>query len=196
VRLTGITDDQLLGRKLDDQAVTTLATPANLIIAHNAAFDRCFLEASRHAGSLVVAVAHRQSTEGSQPSQREDVYCEISTSRGGQQWCATMVRDDRYKIVVHHGFELGELYDLTADPNETCNRWLDPTYASIRTELLLHTCDRIAETADPLPPRRALVRPAPAVRLIAPMQRKFNVILAWSVDRLGRSLQVMAAFLS
>ena len=44
VRLTGITDDQLLGQKLDEQAVTTLATPANLIIAHNAAFDRCFLE--------------------------------------------------------------------------------------------------------------------------------------------------------
>jgi DNA polymerase-3 subunit epsilon len=44
VRLTGITDDQLLGHKLDDLAVTTLATPANLIIAHNAAFDRCFLE--------------------------------------------------------------------------------------------------------------------------------------------------------
>ena len=44
VRLTGITDDQLLGRKLDDRTVTTLATAANLIIAHNAVFDRCFLE--------------------------------------------------------------------------------------------------------------------------------------------------------
>jgi DNA polymerase-3 subunit epsilon len=44
VRLTGITDDQLRGQKLDEQAVTMLAAPANLIIAHNAAFDRCFLE--------------------------------------------------------------------------------------------------------------------------------------------------------
>jgi DNA polymerase-3 subunit epsilon len=44
VRLTGITDDQLLGAKLDDQAVNALAAPANLIIAHNAVFDRCFLE--------------------------------------------------------------------------------------------------------------------------------------------------------
>ena len=44
IRLTGITDDQLRGQKLDDQIVTSLATPANLIIAHNAAFDRCFLE--------------------------------------------------------------------------------------------------------------------------------------------------------
>jgi len=44
VRLTGITDDQLFGQQLDDDVVTTLATPANLIIAHHAAFDRCFLE--------------------------------------------------------------------------------------------------------------------------------------------------------
>jgi hypothetical protein len=44
VRLTGITNDQLLGHKLDDHAVTALAAPANLIIAHNAVFDRCFLE--------------------------------------------------------------------------------------------------------------------------------------------------------
>ena len=44
LRLTGITDEQLRGQKLDDHAVTTLAAPANLIIAHNAAFDRCFLE--------------------------------------------------------------------------------------------------------------------------------------------------------
>ena len=44
VRLTGITDDQLRGQKLDDQIVTAMATPANLVIAHNAAFDRCFLE--------------------------------------------------------------------------------------------------------------------------------------------------------
>jgi DNA polymerase-3 subunit epsilon len=44
VRLTGITDDQLRGQRLDDQAVTMLAEVANLIIAHNATFDRRFLE--------------------------------------------------------------------------------------------------------------------------------------------------------
>jgi DNA polymerase-3 subunit epsilon len=44
VGLTGITDDQLRGQKLDDQIVSALATPANLVIAHNARFDRRFLE--------------------------------------------------------------------------------------------------------------------------------------------------------
>jgi DNA polymerase-3 subunit epsilon len=44
VRLTGITDDQLLGQRLDDQAVGMWAEAANLIIAHHADFDRRFLE--------------------------------------------------------------------------------------------------------------------------------------------------------
>jgi DNA polymerase-3 subunit epsilon len=44
VRLTGITDDQLVGQRLDDQAVGMWAEAANLIIAHHADFDRRFLE--------------------------------------------------------------------------------------------------------------------------------------------------------
>jgi DNA polymerase-3 subunit epsilon len=44
VQITGITDDQLRGQRLDDDAVNAIAEPACLVIAHNAAFDRCFLE--------------------------------------------------------------------------------------------------------------------------------------------------------
>jgi DNA polymerase-3 subunit epsilon len=44
VRLTGITDDQLRGQRLDDDAIEAIAEPACLVIAHNAAFDRSFLE--------------------------------------------------------------------------------------------------------------------------------------------------------
>lgn len=44
VRLTGITDDQVRGHRLDDRVVDALVAPANLVIAHNAAFDRRFLE--------------------------------------------------------------------------------------------------------------------------------------------------------
>ena len=43
-RLTGITDDDVRGRKLDDEAVVALVTEASLVIAHNAGFDRRFLE--------------------------------------------------------------------------------------------------------------------------------------------------------
>lgn len=44
IQITGITDDQLRGQRLDDNAVKAMAEPASLVIAHNAAFDRSFLE--------------------------------------------------------------------------------------------------------------------------------------------------------
>jgi DNA polymerase III subunit epsilon len=43
-RLTGITDDDVRGQTLDDEAVAASAADASLVIAHNAAFDRRFAE--------------------------------------------------------------------------------------------------------------------------------------------------------
>jgi DNA polymerase III subunit epsilon len=43
-RLTGITDDDVRGQRLDDETVADLAEEAALVIAHNAAFDRRFVE--------------------------------------------------------------------------------------------------------------------------------------------------------
>jgi len=43
-KITGITDDQLRGQRLDEDAVNALAERTCLVIAHNASFDRCFLE--------------------------------------------------------------------------------------------------------------------------------------------------------
>lgn len=43
--ITGISDEMLAGRKLDDEKVHELAARASLVIAHNAAFDRKFVEA-------------------------------------------------------------------------------------------------------------------------------------------------------
>lgn len=44
VKLTGITNEMVRGRRIDDDAVQELVERADLIIAHNAAFDRPFLE--------------------------------------------------------------------------------------------------------------------------------------------------------
>jgi DNA polymerase III subunit epsilon len=44
-RLTGITDEMVLGQAIDMQAVQDLIAPADLVIAHNAGFDRPFCEA-------------------------------------------------------------------------------------------------------------------------------------------------------
>lgn len=44
-RLTGITDADVAGQRLDEAAIAALLQPAVLVIAHNAGFDRPFLDA-------------------------------------------------------------------------------------------------------------------------------------------------------
>lgn len=44
VRLTGITDADLIGQDIDEDAAARLLASADLVIAHNAAFDRKFVE--------------------------------------------------------------------------------------------------------------------------------------------------------
>lgn len=43
-RLTGLTDSGLAGHRIDEETATRLLQPCHLIIAHNAAFDRRFVE--------------------------------------------------------------------------------------------------------------------------------------------------------
>lgn len=42
--ITGITNEMVAGCRIDEKAVTEIAGPADLVIAHNAIFDRQFLE--------------------------------------------------------------------------------------------------------------------------------------------------------
>jgi len=44
--------------------------------------------------------------------------------------------DQRYKITVYRDHEYGELFDLQEDPGEIRNRWSDPEYAGVKSELL------------------------------------------------------------
>ena len=44
VALTGLTDDMLAGQRFNDDAVLSILSSADLIIAHNAAFDRPFFD--------------------------------------------------------------------------------------------------------------------------------------------------------
>lgn len=44
-QVTGITDDDVRGQRLDDERVAALLEGVDVVIAHNAAFDRPFLEA-------------------------------------------------------------------------------------------------------------------------------------------------------
>jgi arylsulfatase A-like enzyme len=66
---------------------------------------------------------------------------------------ATMWRDRRHKINVFHGEELGELYDLEADPGEHANLWDEPRAAALKAGLLKKCLDASVFTMDPDPPR-------------------------------------------
>tara|TARA_R100000027_G_scaffold61554_5_gene53036 strand:- start:53018 stop:54496 length:1479 start_codon:yes stop_codon:yes gene_type:complete len=48
----------------------------------------------------------------------------------------TMMREERYKIVLYTGAEYGELYDLDSDPYELDNRWDDPALHGEKCRLL------------------------------------------------------------
>jgi arylsulfatase A-like enzyme len=47
-----------------------------------------------------------------------------------------MIRTREHKLVLYNGSTEGELYDLSADPQEFTNRWSDPAYAAVRRRLI------------------------------------------------------------
>ena len=53
----------------------------------------------------------------------------------------TMYRDRRHKLVVYHGHEIGELFDLESDPWEFENLWDDAGSAEIKSRLLKASFD-------------------------------------------------------
>lgn len=61
---------------------------------------------------------------------------------------ATMIRDERYKLVVYHGHGLGELFDLEADPDEFDNLWDDPALIETKLALMQRSFDALALATD------------------------------------------------
>ena len=61
---------------------------------------------------------------------------------------ATMIRDDRYKLIVYHGLGIGELFDLREDPDEFTNLWDDPAKMSIKLGLMQQSFDALAFAVD------------------------------------------------
>jgi arylsulfatase len=66
---------------------------------------------------------------------------------------ATMYRDARYKLIVYHGHELGEMYDLKEDPHEFNNLWDDAAHAGTKLALMLRSFDESMLAMDPGPQR-------------------------------------------
>ena len=66
---------------------------------------------------------------------------------------ATMLRDERFKLVIYHGHQLGELYDLLEDPSEFHNLFDDPRGQQPRKRLTEAMLDQLALTTDIGQPR-------------------------------------------
>ncbi|MEC7775562.1 MAG: sulfatase/phosphatase domain-containing protein, partial [Planctomycetota bacterium] len=84
---------------------------------------------------------------------RDSVYSEYYNAWTHQRSYGTMLRTEKEKIVVYHGDEIGELYDLEEDPDEFTNLWDDPGHKEKKLELLKRAFDRSVLTMDPTPPR-------------------------------------------
>ena len=87
-------------------------------------------------------------------SHREQVFCEYYNAWTHSRSYGTMLRTRTEKIVVYHGTEPGELYDLSADPDEFHNLWDEPAAQSMKCRLLKDCFDASVFTLDPLPERR------------------------------------------
>jgi arylsulfatase len=61
---------------------------------------------------------------------------------------STMLRTRQYKLIVHHGHEVGELFDMQNDPGEFTNLWDAPQYADLRFNLLKGSFDALAHAVD------------------------------------------------
>lgn len=85
---------------------------------------------------------------------RDYVYCEYYNAWTHHRSYGTMMRTRDSKIAVYHGADEGELYDLSADPDEFDNLWDQPQHADLRHRLLKQAFEASVFTMDPMPPRR------------------------------------------
>jgi len=58
---------------------------------------------------------------------------------------ATMIRDERYKLVLYHGHDGGQLFDMLKDSLELENLWSDEEYHDVRLRLTQRMSDWLAE---------------------------------------------------
>lgn len=98
---------------------------------------------------------------GEETTHRNDVYAEYhnvmnchTKSEAGRPY-ASMLRTRQHKVVVYHGWDGGELYDLEADPGEFENLWHSPAHHGLRDRMVKACFDRVVFTLDPWPPRVA-----------------------------------------
>jgi arylsulfatase A-like enzyme len=84
---------------------------------------------------------------------RDFVRCVYYRALNGPESYGTMIRTREHKLVNYHGHKIGELFDMTKDPQEFENQWANPAYAAVRFDLMKRSFDALALAVDTGPPR-------------------------------------------
>ena len=92
--------------------------------------------------------------EADSSSVRDFVFSEYYNAWTHKDAYGTMLRTETEKIVVYHGTEQGELYDLAVDPDEFHNLWDEPEEQARKLRLMKACFDASVLAMDPHPPRR------------------------------------------
>jgi arylsulfatase A-like enzyme len=85
---------------------------------------------------------------------RDAVRCEYydAVDLPDRSW-GTMYRDRRWKLIVYHDHDLGELYDMENDPHEFDSLWDSPAHQEIKLRLMQKSFDAAVRSIDYGPPR-------------------------------------------
>ena len=84
---------------------------------------------------------------------RDCVFSEYYNAWTHKHTYGSMLRTRDEKIIVYHGTDQGEMYDLKADPDEFENLWDDPRHTERKLRLMKACFDASVFTMDPAPPR-------------------------------------------
>ena len=83
---------------------------------------------------------------------KQTVLCDFNDSVGyspvKDDTQASMTFDGRYKLVLYHSHDIGELFDLATDPGEFDNLFDDPGHRELRDRLILRHANRFARSLD------------------------------------------------
>ena len=64
-----------------------------------------------------------------------------------------MYRTKKFKLVMYHGHEKGELFDMENDPEEYSNLWDSPKHQKIKLDLMKKSFDQTVLSIDTGPER-------------------------------------------
>ena len=84
---------------------------------------------------------------------RDYVFSEYYNAWTHKHSYGSMLRTHDEKIIVYHGTDQGEMYDLKADPDEFENLWDGPRHTERKLRLMKGCFDASVFTMDPAPPR-------------------------------------------